>query len=52
MPVHGGYWAFLERNGERLRDNRRMRQPLLGLGRLQDLDELVVQERERGDAPP
>jgi hypothetical protein len=29
-----------------------MRQPLLGLTRLKDLDELVAQERERGDAPP
>jgi hypothetical protein len=29
-----------------------MRQPLMGLRRLRDLDELVVQERERGSAPP
>ena len=51
-PYTAGYWAFLERNAERLQDNRRMRQPLMGLGRLRDLEELVVQERERGDAPP
>jgi hypothetical protein len=29
-----------------------MRQPLMGLNRLRDLDELVVQERERGSSPP
>jgi hypothetical protein len=29
-----------------------MRQPLMGLTRLKDLDELVVQERERGSSPP
>jgi deoxyribodipyrimidine photolyase-related protein len=51
-PYTAGYWAFLERNAERLQDNRRMRQPLMGLRRLRDLDELVVQERERGSAPP
>ena len=51
-PYTAGYWAFLERNAERLQGNRRMRQPLNGLGRLKDLDELVAQERERGDAPP
>ncbi len=51
-PFTAGYWAFLERNRERLSGNHRMRQPLMGLDRLKDLDELVVQERERGDAPP
>ncbi|MCY7364979.1 MAG: cryptochrome/photolyase family protein [Frankiaceae bacterium] len=51
-PFTAGYWAFLERNAGRLAGNHRMRQPLRGLERLKDLDELVVQERERGDAPP
>jgi deoxyribodipyrimidine photolyase-related protein len=51
-PYTAGYWAFLERNRERLQDNRRMRQPLRGLGRLTDLPELVEQERERGDSAP
>jgi deoxyribodipyrimidine photolyase-related protein len=51
-PYTAGYWAFLERNAGRLQGNRRMRQPLMGLNRLKDLDELVVQERERGSAPP
>ena len=51
-PYTAGYWAFLERNAPRLQDNRRMRQPLTGLGRLKDLDEVVAQERERGNASP
>ena len=51
-PYTAGYWAFLERNRELLAGNRRMRQPLLGLDRLADLDALVAQERDRGDAPP
>ena len=51
-PFTAGYWAFLERNAGRLEGNHRMRQPLTGLGRLKDLDELVAQERDRGDTPP
>ena len=51
-PFTAGYWAFLDRNAERLRDNHRMRQPLLGLERLADRREVVEQERRRGDAPP
>jgi deoxyribodipyrimidine photolyase-related protein len=51
-PYTAGYWAFLDRNAERLRDNRRMRQPLAGLERLRDREATVAQERERGDAPP
>ncbi|WP_249522991.1 cryptochrome/photolyase family protein [Modestobacter marinus] len=51
-PFTAGYWAFLERNRERLADNRRMRQPLAGLGRLKDLDAVVEQERLRGTDSP
>jgi len=51
-PFTAGYWAFLERNAGRLAGNHRMRQPLRWLDRLKDLDELVAQEQERGDAPP
>ena len=51
-PFTAGYWAFLDRNEERLRGNARMRQPLLGLQRLADREALVEQERARGDAPP
>ncbi|WP_237493036.1 cryptochrome/photolyase family protein [Modestobacter sp. L9-4] len=51
-PFTAGYWAFLERNRERLAGNSRMRQPLTGLTRLKDLDLVVDQERRRGtDAP-
>lgn len=51
-PFTAGYWWFLDRNAERLQDNHRMRQPLAGIGRLTDLDALLEQERERGDAAP
>lgn len=51
-PFTAGYWAFLDRNADRLRGNRRMAQPLAGLGRLKDREEVLAQERERGDGPP
>ena len=51
-PYTAGYWAFLERNEDALRNNHRMRQPLRGLGRLSDLDALVEQEKERGSRAP
>jgi deoxyribodipyrimidine photolyase-related protein len=51
-PFTAGYWAFLERNEPKLRGNHRMRQPLRGLGRLRDLDELVEQEKARGSRAP
>ena len=51
-PFTAGYWAFLDRNADRLQGNHRMRQPLTGLTRLKDLPELLEQERVRGDAPP
>jgi deoxyribodipyrimidine photolyase-related protein len=51
-PFTAGYWAFLERNRERLSGSSRMRQPLAGLDRLRDLPELLEQERERGDSTP
>jgi deoxyribodipyrimidine photolyase-related protein len=46
-PVTAGYWAFLERNREKLAGNFRMRNAYAGLARLSDRDELVIQERER-----
>ena len=51
-PFTAGYWAFLDRNADRLSGNPRMRQSLRGLERLADRAELVAQERARGDAPP
>jgi deoxyribodipyrimidine photolyase-related protein len=51
-PFTAGYWAFLDRNRDRLAGNHRMRQPLAGLSRLSDLDVVVEQERRRGDDPP
>lgn len=51
-PFTAGYWAFLERNRERLAGNQRMRQPLNGLGRLADLELVVEQEQLRGTQAP
>ena len=51
-PFTAGYWAFLDRNQQRLAGNFRMTQALRGLDRLKDRDTLVAQEGKRGDAPP
>ncbi|WP_034509357.1 cryptochrome/photolyase family protein [Blastococcus sp. URHD0036] len=51
-PYTAGYWAFLERNRDRLAANQRMRRPLQGLDRLEDLPLVVEQERDRGTAAP
>ncbi|RBY76862.1 cryptochrome/photolyase family protein [Geodermatophilus sp. TF02-6] len=51
-PYTAGYWAFLDRNRDRLAVNHRMRQPLRGLDRLTDLPEVVEQERLRGTEAP
>ncbi|WP_209307623.1 cryptochrome/photolyase family protein [Geodermatophilus sp. DF01_2] len=51
-PFTAGYWAFLERNRERLAPNQRMRRALQGLDRLEDLEEVVEQERLRGTTAP
>jgi deoxyribodipyrimidine photolyase-related protein len=51
-PFTAGYWAFLERNRERLAGNRRMRRPLAGLDRLEGLPAVVDQEVRRGTDPP
>lgn len=51
-PFTGGYWWFLARNTEELGRNRRMAQPMAGLGRLKDLDEVVAQQRGLGDSAP
>jgi deoxyribodipyrimidine photolyase-related protein len=51
-PYTAGYWAFLDRNRGVLAGNHRMAQPLRGLDRLTDLDELLAQEHERGSQAP
>ncbi len=51
-PFTAGYWAFLERNRDKLQGNHRVAQPLRGLDRLTDLDALVEQERRRGSRMP
>lgn len=51
-PFTAGYWSFLSRNSEALQGNHRMKQPLAGLGRLKDLDEVLAQQRAMGNRPP
>ncbi len=46
-PFTAGYWAFLDRHHNLLRTNHRMAQPLAGLARLADREEVVAQEARR-----
>lgn len=46
-PFTAGYWNFLSKNNERLKNNHRMSQPMAGLRRLTDLEQLLVQEHNR-----
>lgn len=46
-PFTAGYWAFLARVEPRIRGNHRMAQPLAGMRRLSDLDEVIEQEAHR-----
>ncbi|MGJ9413409.1 cryptochrome/photolyase family protein [Aeromicrobium sp. CF4.19] len=46
-PFTAGYWAFLDRVESRIRANHRMKQPLAGLARLADREDVVEQERNR-----
>jgi deoxyribodipyrimidine photolyase-related protein len=46
-PVTAGYWAFLDRVEPAIRTNFRMAQPLAGLRRLSDREQVVDQERRR-----
>jgi deoxyribodipyrimidine photolyase-related protein len=51
-PFTGGYWWFLDRNAKHLANNQRMNQPLAGLRRLRDLDDVVQQQRRLGGRAP
>jgi deoxyribodipyrimidine photolyase-related protein len=51
-PFTAGYWAYLDRNADRLAGNHRMARPLQGRHRLSDLPALVEQEHLRGNDPP
>lgn len=51
-PFTAGYWMFLQRNKNYLGGNTRMSQPLAGLRRLTDLDDVVEQQRRLGQAAP
>lgn len=51
-PFTAGYWWFLDRHRGAFAGNHRMAQPMRGLDRLADLEQLVEQELARGDAAP
>lgn len=51
-PYTAGYWAFLARNRDRIPPNARMARAIAQLGRLGDVDDVVRQEKRRGDAAP
>ncbi|MEO3935581.1 cryptochrome/photolyase family protein [Dermatophilaceae bacterium Soc4.6] len=51
-PVTAGYWWFLDRTKSELAGNFRMAQPVKGLERLRDREQLVAQEERRGSDPP
>jgi deoxyribodipyrimidine photolyase-related protein len=42
-----GYWNFLHQHRDALRGNHRLAQPLAGLTRLSDLEQVVDQESRR-----
>lgn len=46
-PITAGYWAFLDRNRDRLAGNFRMRNGYAGLARLRDLEEIRSRENLR-----
>jgi len=46
-PFTAGYWNFLSNNQDRLKSNHRMSQPMAGLRRLTDLEQLLLQEQNR-----
>lgn len=51
-PVTAGYWAFIARHADEWKRHPRMAQPVRGLERLSDRDELLVQEEARGPEAP
>lgn len=51
-PFTAGYWTLLDRSRERLHGNVRMNRALRQLDQLDDLPQVVAQERERGSRAP
>ena len=51
-PFTAGYWWFLSRNQEQLRHNHRLARPLKQLETLDGIEEVVLQEDDRGSRAP
>ncbi|MDM4720325.1 cryptochrome/photolyase family protein [Micromonospora sp. WMMA1363] len=51
-PFTAGYWAFLAGSRDRIPANARMARTIAQLDRLRDVDELIKQEKRRGDKAP
>lgn len=51
-PVTAGYWAFIARHETSFARHPRMAQPVRGLARLADREELLAQEQARGTGAP
>jgi deoxyribodipyrimidine photolyase-related protein len=51
-PYTSGYWTFIARNSEQFRGNHRMAQPLRGMEKLGNLDQVIATVAERGSDPP
>ncbi|KXK58251.1 deoxyribodipyrimidine photolyase [Micromonospora rosaria] len=51
-PFTAGYWSFLHRNRQRITGNARLARSMKQLDRLTDVDAVLAQEKQRGDAAP
>jgi deoxyribodipyrimidine photolyase-related protein len=51
-PFTAGYWSFLDRHADRFAHNHRMIRQVRGAARLDDLRQVIAQEKDRGSRAP